>query len=417
MSNELSELQAVDFAVGEFITKAFDNLSLTTGPKEWKEFLNRDTSAQVYRHDAASPGEFFKALQASRKNETGLANNRLNAPHLPAVYYFRKNGFTNVNDRSKMIQGRYSWSEDLSNAYNIKVLQLDLDYTFVFVAWDKPTLDKMCMAWYAYIVKNDTCTAKFQIGADIMEVPVIVHDHCNLMISDCSEPSENGRLFAAQTNYTVHTMLLFGSQIPAPGMEYLLGYGDGVTIVFTWAGYDPDTTYGRIYLYIDGVAIAFWDGTQWISLDAAYTVTGDFPDAIIQPPPPAGSKITLGIDNIKISYGLGANEKIKYVMGYGDGATTTFGWNGIEELGKNISIIGGSVCINGEVIATLWTGTSFAAVAPPYSVTGTMSYDPASIAVEIIPAPASGATVEFCTVTGESIIGSGCPACHLYERV
>lgn len=30
MSNELSELQAVDFAVGDFIAKAFDGLSLTT---------------------------------------------------------------------------------------------------------------------------------------------------------------------------------------------------------------------------------------------------------------------------------------------------------------------------------------------------------------------------------------------------
>jgi len=336
MSNELSELQAVDFAVGEFIAAAFDNLSLTTGPKEWREFLGRATAAQVYRHDAASPGDFFKALQSSRKAETGPTTNRQNSPTLPAVYYFRKPGFSNVNDRSKQLRGRYSWNEELSKVYLIRALHLDLDYTIVFTAWDKPTLDKLCMAWYAYIVTHDTMTAKFRIGTDIMDVPVTIQDHCNLTISDSSEPAENGRLFAATTNYTMHTMILFGTEVVAP----------------------PVT--------------------------------------------------------MRIQYGIASTESERYVIGYGDGVTTHFAWNCLTMLGYGFSVVGAGVCINGVVIAT-WNGTGFDVINPAYTVTGTVTLDPASVSVDIAPPPAIGTTVGFCVDTGIQIVGSGCPSCHDYR--
>lgn len=223
--NELSEIQAVDFAVGEFISKAFDDLSLTTGPKEWREFLGRSASAQVYRNEAASPGEFVKALLASRKCETGVALNRQNATALPAVYYFRKLGYFNVNDRSKPLKGRYSAGDSLSHIYNINALQLDVDYVISFCAWDKPTLDKMAMAWYAYIASHDSFPAVYRIGAETMSVPVTVADHCNLSLSSASEPIENGRLFAVTTNYTMHTMILFGAEVPAPPDPVRVQYG------------------------------------------------------------------------------------------------------------------------------------------------------------------------------------------------
>lgn len=321
MSNELSELQAVDFAVGEFIAAAFDGFSLTTGPKEWREFLGRATAAQVYRHDAASPGDFLKALQSSRKAETGPANNKQNTPPLPAVYYFRKPGFSNINDRSKQLRGRISWSEDLARAYSIRALHLDLDYTIVFTAWDKPTLDKLCMAWYSYIVTHDTAKAKYLIGTDVMEVPVTVQDHCNLTISDSSEPAETGRLFAATTNYTMHTMVLFGAEVTPPpanmriqyGLEVpeqlqvIAGYGNGINTVFGWSA---ETATGKTSVEIigaricvSGSLIALWDGTAWRKVGNTYDVagvfSGDAPASVnvtITPAPPTGAQVDFCMD-------------------------------------------------------------------------------------------------------------------------
>lgn len=322
MSNELSELQAVDFAVGEFIAAAFDDLSLTTGPKEWREFLGRATAAQVYRHDAASPGDFLKAVQSSRKAETGPTTNRQNSPALPAVYYFRKPGFSNINDRSKQLRGRTSWSEDLVRAYNVRALHLDLDYTITFTAWDKPTLDKLCMAWYAYIVTHDTAIAKYLIGSDVMEVPVTVQDHCNLTISDSSEPAESGRLFAATTNYTMHTMILFGAEVVAPPanmriqygagvpeqIQAIAGYGDGINTVFGWSS---DLATGKTTteiigarVFVAGQMIAVWDGSAWRKIGDTYSVTGVFDGAApasvsveIVPPPPVGSQVDFCMDS------------------------------------------------------------------------------------------------------------------------
>lgn len=394
MSNELSELQAVDFAVGDFIAKAFDGLSLTTGPKEWREFLGRATSAQVYRHDAASPGEFLKALQASRKTETGPANKRLNAPTLPAVYYFRKPGFTNVNDRSKQIRGRYAWSEDLARAYNIRLLQLDLDYTIVFVAWDKPTLDKMIMAWYAYIVVNDHATAKFQIGSDVMDVPVIIADHCNLTVSDSSEPAENGRLFAATAPYNMHTLILFGAEVALPPVNMrvryglgsteiklvVVGYGDGVATVFDWdfvvqAGKAATGIIG-IELELSGVKIARWNGTRLVSIDGVHTVTGSV-------------AIDLATTSIAIVPVPAAEAVVLFNMSTGE------------------------LKLDGVTIAT-WSGTAWTASGLTHTVTGPVTFDMHSISATITPAPPVGSTVSFALDTGVDQVGVGCPSCHQY---
>lgn len=225
MTNELSELQAVDFALGGFIAAAFTGLSQETGPKEWREFLGRTTAAQIYRHDAESPAAFVKALQGSGLAKAG----KQNALPLPVVYYSRKPGMTNSNDRSKPLDHRYVVADSLKHVYRMKFLRLDLDYSLTFVAWDRPTLDKMCLAWYAYITGADRAMATYRIGSETMEIPVTIDDHCNLTFTDASEPSESGRLFAANTTYTVNTLVLFGAEIPDPPstmrIEYQISVG------------------------------------------------------------------------------------------------------------------------------------------------------------------------------------------------
>lgn len=310
MNNEYSELQSVDFAMGEFIASAFEGLSKTTGPKEWKEFLSRATAAQIYRHDAATPGDFIKALQSSKKKIS-----------LPAVYYFRKPGYTNVNDRSKPIRGRYSWGEDLARVYNLHLLHIDLDYSIVFVAWDKPSLDKLCLGWYAYMTTHDTFAAKYRMGEDIMNVPCTVLDHTNLTITDSSEPAENGRLFAASTNYTVHTMVMFGAEIAPPpdimriqyGIErterqrVIAGYGDGVTVDFSWSAlhkFGKEIVIIGSKICIGGEIVAIWDdvAARFHAVGDDYGVVGTMQsdagriEITITPPPSAGSQIEFCMD-------------------------------------------------------------------------------------------------------------------------
>ncbi len=392
MSNELSELQAVDFAIGDFISKAFDGLSLTTGPKEWREFLGRSTAAQIYRHDAASPSEFVKALQASRKAETGTPPKRDNSPPLPAVYYYRKPGFSNVNDRSKQIRGRYLWNDALLTAYQIRLLHLDLDYTLVFVAADKPTLDKMAMAWYAYIVAHDSGVAKFRVGSDIFDVPVTLQDHCNLTISDASEVTDNGRLLAATTNYTAHTMILFGAEIPPPPTNIRIQYGTGLTekeerqagigngiiTAFSWSDglsgirmYQGQTITGFDVL-LDGVMIAKWNGNRLVmvagslhTVSARVTVDMTHPPIGISPVPPPDVVVVF-------------------------------------------DLVTGELFIDGVLAATWDNGVWIAVTGSIYTVTGMPEFSPQTISAVITPAPALDVQVSFAMDTNVDIIDPFC---------
>lgn len=395
-SNELSELQAVDFAVGSFIAEAFTGLSLTTGPKEWREFLGRTKSAQVYRHDAATPGDFVKALQASRKAETGPTTQKSNAPKLPAVYYFRKPGFANVNDRSKNRTAKYAMNDDMTQAYSLKVLYLDLDYTIVFTAWDKPTLDKLCMAWYAYITGNDKTVAIYQIGEDLFEAPVFFADNCNLTISDSSEPVENGRLFAATAPYNIQTQVIFGAEVPMPPANVRIKYGvgesdpfladigigDGVETVFAWDAL-ADLAHGAIGilnldLFLDGVRLARWNGMKLVSLDEDYTVTGEM---VLCKPLSLTVSPDLAIDDDSVVL---------------------------------IDLTTGFLTKDSAEIA-IWDGGAWVSSDGMHDVSGDFFPCFTSLSFEITPAPAEGAAVSISlNMEGNITFGSGCPSCHQY---
>ena len=82
MTDELSELFAVDVCFGNHILEAFKGLS--GGPKEFVEFLSRDDDEKVFRHDADSVQAFLKAYMGDAKAaKTETAGHRVNVPKIP----------------------------------------------------------------------------------------------------------------------------------------------------------------------------------------------------------------------------------------------------------------------------------------------------------------------------------------------
>ena len=241
MSNEFSELQAVDFGLGSFIAAALTGLNSQTGPKEYREFLGRPTNRQIYRHDASTPAEFLKVYRGAKAAEKTVAGAKTNLVELPLIYYFRKPGLTNGMDKEMTRRGRYMFSEgeegQLENAYKFMVLPLVLDYRMFFLAWDKPTLDKLQLAWYAYAVRHDKFTCKYQVGsdADVLEIPAYLTDHKSLLCADESVPpgQDMGRVYAVSTGMQIATDVIFGAEVDAPEefavqgtLANLINYGD-----------------------------------------------------------------------------------------------------------------------------------------------------------------------------------------------
>jgi len=239
MSNEFSELQAVDFGLGAFIAAALSGLNAQAGPKGFREFLGRPTNRQIFRHDAGTPAEFLKAYRGAKAAEKTTAGAKANLVELPLIYYFRKPGLTNGTDKEMTRRGRFMFSEGeegLENIYKFMVLPLVLDYRLFFLAWDKPTLDKIQLAWYAYTSRHDKFTCRYQVGeSDLFEITAYLLDHKSLLCADESVPpgQDMSRVYAVSTGMQIATDVIFGAGVEIPeefeiqgALSSLTNYGD-----------------------------------------------------------------------------------------------------------------------------------------------------------------------------------------------
>jgi hypothetical protein len=274
MSNELSELQAVDFALGKFIADAFTCLNDQRGPKEYREFLGRAVNRKIFRHDADTPAEFLKAYRSAQAGEKTIAGAKVNQVELPLVYYYRKPGLTNGADREKTRRGRYSFSGDLKNAYKFMVLPIVFDYKLFILSWDKPTLDSLQLAWYAYQERHDKFTSTYKIGdTDLFEVNAYLLDHKSLLCADASiAPRQDmSRVYAVSMGLQVATDVLYGDAVSVPAeynivgglasslpTKFTIGTGDGTQIDFSFDtlqlyGRNIPITEGSLKIYVNGV--------------------------------------------------------------------------------------------------------------------------------------------------------------------
>lgn len=216
--NEFSELQAVDFGLGAFIAQAYTGMNPEVGPRKFREFLTRPVNRQIYRHDTDSPAQFVKDLQAAKKTEREVAGGKIvNQVELPVIYYYRKPGMSNVDD-VKSLRGRYSYSDERLSAFNFLVLPLVLDYTMVFLAWDKPSMDKLELGWYAHISRHDRFNTRYRIGEEEFDVLAIIGGHTSILLSDITSQigPEFGRMYAVSTGLQVSTQVIYGAGVFPP---------------------------------------------------------------------------------------------------------------------------------------------------------------------------------------------------------
>ncbi|MBF0121265.1 MAG: hypothetical protein HQK79_20720 [Desulfobacterales bacterium] len=230
-NNESSEFQAIDFALGAHIVKAFDGLNPNSGPKQFREFLTRPANKKIYRYDAGTPKEFINELRSSRKSEISLetqdilSHKIVNLPTLPVVVYFRKSGFLNNDDRGSIMQDKIVWDDNLLRSYNLTILPVTQDYKLWFLAWDKLSLDKLQISWYAYVSKpeNKRFNVLYRIGKDDFEICAAINDPKSFMMSDISLSHDDGRMFGVETTLTIVTQILFGESVSIPDPAKVYG--------------------------------------------------------------------------------------------------------------------------------------------------------------------------------------------------
>lgn len=219
---EFSELFAVDVCLGTQILEAFKGLS--GGPKEFQEFLGRPDKHKVMRHDTDSAQSFLRGYIADAKAQTVVDGNRVNVPLLPICWYCRKPGLasSDLHVEGPFNKWRTLWAGpgDNPEVSKIRLLSVALNYDFAFISRDKPSLDKLLLAWFSYLSDTRSMHHRFKVpyhispyapddpGVDV-EMPAEIRDPKSCAFTDSSAEG----FFAASTSLEVHAAVLIGSAV------------------------------------------------------------------------------------------------------------------------------------------------------------------------------------------------------------
>lgn len=236
MTQEISALQNTDFSFGAYLLTAFDGF-VASGPKEFKEFLGRPPTRKIYRSDQSDPTSFMNALRNSKRTEYLADMREVNLPELPVIYYFRKPGLSQGEEKAHHAQ---------KNVYNdtpikLKCLPATFTYQVKLLSWDKPTLDMMTIALYSKIsdprygsgIRFDVKYALH--GKEFTGIDAMIRDPRNIEFIDESMPDDKGRLWAVGAEFRLATQVLIGEGVTIP---------ETMKFIFTICGFCGENGYG-----------------------------------------------------------------------------------------------------------------------------------------------------------------------------
>ena len=223
MPTEISELFAVDIALGNHIIAAYAGHSAAYGPAEYREFVGRDAKRQVIRHDGDTPQEFLKAYFADAKSlvtSTGATAARVNVPMLPVIQYCRKPGLVSNDELSNSYwreKHKLGLDPESTIIAQLRFFALTLSYRMVIYARDKATLDRLELGWFAHVSDRrygkDKFSTLYQIGGNNIPVTVHVRDAKMCNFTDESVTDETGHYFVASTMVEVDAPVIVGEAV------------------------------------------------------------------------------------------------------------------------------------------------------------------------------------------------------------
>ena len=227
--NDLSELEAVDKAIGAHIVSCLNCLDSKCGSSHYRRFLQRNSHDQVYRGEEQDPKAFVRALKSHQKQEKD-SDRRLNKVELPLIYYYRSLDMMAADpDAGSVLQSAIGWDDDLLQSYELAMAKVLLNYKVCFVAPDKATVQRLAMAWYFYVMNkkkgNHRFAVRYNIAGNDFDLPCIIQDPQTFSATNVSQEKIEGRLFALEVTLDVLTPILYGHSVNViePRIELAVG--------------------------------------------------------------------------------------------------------------------------------------------------------------------------------------------------
>ena len=91
------------------------------------------------------------------------------------------------------------------------------------IAWDKLTLDKLQVAFYAYMAGNNLFPITYQIGTELYETRATIRDNRSILFTDASISAKEGRMFAVEAEREISAQVIFGKEVTVPDELTLTG--------------------------------------------------------------------------------------------------------------------------------------------------------------------------------------------------
>lgn len=207
--NAISDLQAVDFAMGGVIVGAYDGLK-DDRPEAFRRFLARPPKDKIFRAENEDPMSLLRRI-AQQKTDTGKA-----LPDLPVVAYYRAPGIAGSMEKPVVLAVE-RYTDDLQRGLNLSAIPVTLTYSLLWCAWDKPTLDKLTLAWFCYVAQRGRRNSRFMVpyllGDEPIEIPASLSAPREIQADHASGDQTQGRLWAARTLVEVNTQVLYGREV------------------------------------------------------------------------------------------------------------------------------------------------------------------------------------------------------------
>lgn len=225
----VTPLEAVDNAFSHVIAECYDKMNSEAGTEALARFLARPSGERYFRIDHENVQEALKKI-AYHRDEPGRV------PDLPVVLYYREKGLVpdenqvpQVREVMRFISDKTVMSVD--DAMRISTLPIKLTYSILFLAWDRPTIELLALAWWGHVVPARMRHLRFPVPyvIDGQDFDVIADLHAPQEVLTAAEPiDEKRRLWGSRTMAEVKTQVVYGEKVQARDYIRVVGTYDKV---------------------------------------------------------------------------------------------------------------------------------------------------------------------------------------------
>lgn len=222
-----TDLQAVDFALGKHIAACYAELAPDSGPKAFQQFLARPNGEKIFYARNDDPQAALRKL-ARHENEPE------HGPYeLPAIVYYREQGLAaDMNNKIQVAEVTRFTEEgriwDTDDAMRVTTIPLTLTYSMLFLAWDRASIERMALAWWAFIAplrrKHSRILVPYVLDGEEFEVGASISAPQEVLTSsEQVGAQEDERLWGSRTMVEVNTQAVYGARIERRDYFRLIG--------------------------------------------------------------------------------------------------------------------------------------------------------------------------------------------------